>query len=142
MFQDRAKGRRYTALMISWLALLLLLAACGPRQPDAERGRQIFVGERPIADGTIACVECHALVPGERSEVMGQNLSNIGNRAATTVSGQSAEEYLHTAILDPDEFLSGGYQEGIHPRNYDELLSDADVADLIAFMLTLQSGVE
>jgi cytochrome c1 len=107
---------------------------------DPERGRQLYMGERPFPDGSLACIECHPVNPGERSAFMGQGLSNIGGRAGSTVPGQSAEEYLREAILDPDAHLSGGFQEGIHPRTYGEALSDADVADLIAYMLTLRSG--
>jgi cytochrome c oxidase subunit II len=133
---------RRGGLAVAWLALLVALAACGAAEPDAERGRQLFMGERPIAGGNLACVECHAVGAGEASRGMGQNLSNVGARAASTVPGQEAEAYLRAAIVEPDAFLSGGYQEGIHPRTYGAALSDAEVADLIAYLLTLQSGVD
>jgi cytochrome c553 len=124
---------------LGWVLFLIALVACGAA-PDPERGRQLYMGERAFSDGSLACIECHPVNPGERSQVMGQDLSNIGNRAAETVAGQSAEQYLRAAIIDPDAHLSGGFQEGIHPRTYAEALSDGDVADLVAYMLTLQSG--
>lgn len=131
-----ARQMRYAA----WALALLALAACAVRAPDPERGRQLFSGELAMPGGNLACIECHPVAPGERSAVMGQNLSNIGGRAGATAPGQSAEEYLRLAIVDPDAFLSGGFQEGIHPRAYAGALSDADVADLVAYMLTLRSG--
>ena len=70
----------------------------------------------------------------------GQSLSNIGNRAGSAVPGQSAEEYLRTAIVDPDAFLSGGYQEGIMYRGYAQELTAQQINDLVAYMLTLKSG--
>jgi cytochrome c553 len=110
---------------LGWVLFLIALVACGAA-PDPERGRQLYMGERAFSDGSLACIECHPVNPGERSQVMGQDLSNIGNRAAETVAGQSAEQYLRAAIIDP--------------RTYAEALSDGDVADLVAYMLTLQSG--
>lgn len=124
---------------IVWAAMLGILAACGSRTPDAERGGRLYRGALAMPGGNLACIECHPVVPGEEAEVMGQNLADIGARAGATVPGQSAEEYLRTAIVDPDAFLSGGFQEGIHPRAYAEDLSERDVADLVAYMLTLRS---
>lgn len=129
-----------TVLCSIWASALLLLASCGAHTPDSERGRQLFSGELPIKGDNLACVECHAVEPDAPANVMGQNLANIGNRAGDTVPGQSAEEYLRTAIVDGDAFLSGGFQDGIHPRSYAQALSDSDVADLVAYLLTLRSG--
>ncbi len=71
---------------------------------------------------------------------IGPNLSNIGNRAAATVAGMPATDYLRAAIVEPDAYLSGGFQEGIHPRDYGTTLTRAQLDDLIAYMLTLRSG--
>jgi mono/diheme cytochrome c family protein len=119
----------------------LLLAACGAAAAgDAATGEKLFKGEIPIADGNAPnCIGCHSVTAGELGTI-GNNLSNIGNRAATTVPGQDAETYLRESILNGDAYLSGGYQEGIHYRGYAEVLSDAEVDALVAYMLTLQSG--
>lgn len=136
----RRRGGVSRRLFVAWIVALLALAACAARAPDPERGRQLFGGEVAMPGGNLACIECHPVAPGAISEVMGQNLSNIGSRAADAVPGQSAEEYLRLAVVEPDTFLSGGFQEGIHPRAYKDALSDDDVADLVAYMLTLRSG--
>ena len=62
------------------------------------------------------------------------------DRAAKTVAGQSAEEYLRTAITTPDAYLAGGYQEGIMYRDYAQALTVQQIDDLVAYMLTLKSG--
>jgi cytochrome c2 len=136
----RAGAAPRRALLLAWVLALLALAACGAGAPDAERGRRLYTGEIPLPNDTFACIQCHPVLPGENAAVLGPNLSNIGNRAGSAVPGQSAEAYLRESIVDPDAYLSGGFQEGIHPREYKDLLSDADVADLIAYMLTLKSG--
>ncbi len=57
-----------------------------------------------------------------------------------TVAGQSAEEYIRRSIVDPDDYLAGGFQEGIHFRGYGEALSQAEINDLVAYLLTFKSG--
>lgn len=122
--------------------VLVALAACGGAGPgDPERGRQIYAGEVAIGNGDVpVCIDCHPVNPGETAEIMGQNLSNIGSRAGAAVAGQSADEYLFTAIVDPDAHLSGDFQEGIMYRYYRRDLSAQQINDLIAYMLTLRGG--
>ncbi|GAB4201982.1 MAG: hypothetical protein OHK0022_24620 [Roseiflexaceae bacterium] len=126
----------------TFLFLALLLAACGAAGPpgDAGRGQKLFTGETPIAEGSVqTCLSCHPVEPGQTSPI-GNNLSNIGLRAGRTVPDQSAEEYLRTAILNPDAYLSGGFQEGIMYRQYRQALTPQQISDLVAYMLTLRSG--
>ena len=125
-------------------ASLLLLAGCGSVAGgpvgDAANGQKLFSGEIPFAGGSApTCSMCHTVTTGE-SLVLGPNLSNIGNRAATTIKGMSAVEYLRSSIVDPDAYLAGGFQEGIHYRGYRQALTPQQLNDLIAYLLTLKSG--
>jgi len=123
------------------LLAVLLLAACAAGDPpgDAARGAKLFSGASPIAGGLSDCLACHPVSPGQTSNI-GTNLSNIGLRAGRTAPGQTAEQYLRTAIVDPDAYLAGGFQEGIMERKYRQALSPQDISDLVAYMLTLRSG--
>jgi cytochrome c2 len=127
------------------IASMLFLAACGAvarsdLAGDPLNGQKIFSGEVPIANGDVpVCASCHGVEAGGTSP-LGPNLSNIGNRAARTVQGQSAQAYLHTSIVDPDAYLAGGFQEGIMYRGYQQALTPQQLNDLIAYMLTLKSG--
>ena len=122
---------------------ITLLAACGAvggTAGDPTRGQQLFDGAVAMAsERAPACATCHSTKPGIDTG-SGQSLANIGNRAGTAVPGQSAEEYLRTAITNPDAFLSGNYQEGIMYRDYAQALTTQQINDLVAYMLTLKSG--
>ncbi len=69
---------------------------------------------------------------------IGINLHDIGDRAGSAVPGQSAEDYLRTSILDPDAYLAGNFQDGLMSREYPQALTDQQVSDLVAYMLTLK----
>jgi len=121
---------------------MLLLGACGgsAAEPgDAGRGRQLYHGEIAFANDAPACNTCHGAEPGVETGI-GPNLSNIGNRAATTIQDMSVDDYLRQSIVEPDAYLAGGYQEGIHHRGYKNDLTAQQVNDLIAYMRTLKSG--
>ena len=125
-----------------WAALLLIACAAAPTaQPgDAERGRALF--NQPVQGdrGEVqACSRCHAIKDGEKSATnLGTNLHDIGARAGKTVSGQSAEEYLRTSIVDPDAHLAGNFQDGLMYRGYAKSLTPQQIDDLVAYMLTLK----
>lgn len=123
------------------VAAMALLTACGGNGAgDAAQGQQLFTGAAPIAAGKLpACTTCHAIAPGGAA-ALGPNLSNIGNRAATTVADETAEQYLRTAIINPNAYLAQGYQEGIMNGEYAKGLTDQQISDLVAYMLTLKSG--
>lgn len=129
----------YRAMFLG-VVLLALVACGGSAAGDATSGQKLFSGETPLRSANAPpCAECHAVEPGGE-ESIGNNLSNIGNRAATSVPGQAAEDYLRTSITDPDAYLSGGFQEGIMYRGYRQDLTPQQISDLVAYMLTLKSG--
>ncbi len=133
------------AWAVMWLLSLLALAACGsghdPEPGDAARGQQLFMSENLGGNGSgPSCLSCHSVTLGEPPSI-GPNLSNVGARAASTVPGMPAEAYLRAAIVEPDTYLAEGYQEGIHPRDYGQILSASQINDLVAYLRTLHSGV-
>jgi mono/diheme cytochrome c family protein len=55
-------------------------------------------------------------------------------RAATRVAGQDAAAYLIESILAPRAYIVEGFAETM-PQNFRERLSDADAADIVAYLL-------
>jgi cytochrome c2 len=124
------------------LLVAALLAACGgadvPGDPLA--GKRLFNGEIALADrAALPCKECHTVGPGGAAG-SGPSLVGIGDRAGTTVPGQTAEAYLRASIVDPDAYLAGGFQDGLMYRGYRRALSAKQINDLVAYMLTLKGG--
>lgn len=120
-------------------ALLGWLAGCGgPGPGDPARGARLFSGELAFTSPQAPiCATCHGIDPAE-GILLGPNLAGIGTVAATRVPDQSAEQYLRTALLDPDAYLVDGFQEGIMYRAYARDLTPQEINDLIAYLLTLQ----
>ncbi len=90
------------------------------------RGRQIFT-ER-------GCAGCHT-IEGLSTGVVGPNLTQIGEIAATLKEGYSAEEYIRESIQNPNAYIVEGYQPNIMPQNYGQQLSQQELDDLVAFLL-------
>jgi len=132
-------------LRIFSLALmgLLLLAACSaelPRiafesldfgQADTGSGQKLFNQSNNEAP---ACAACHA-ISGTGSSI-GNSLAGLAAVATERVAGQSAAEYLYWSILRPGQHLVAGYSNLMY-ADYEGSLEAADLADLIAYLLTL-----
>jgi cytochrome c oxidase subunit II len=93
------------------------------------QGKQIFVQS--------GCGGCHAMGDANAAGQVGPSLDDIGTRAATAVPGQSAEEYIRIAIVQPAEHVVSGYQP-IMPGTYATTLSEAELNALTQYLLAQQ----
>ena len=122
---------------------VLLLGACTSDQPrisldeidlavaDAGSGEKLFNQSNNDAP---ACSACHAVSGADSS--IGNSLAGIVDAAGTRVGNQSAQEYLYWSILRPGQYLVNGYSNLMY-GGYEDSLEAADLADLIAYLLTL-----
>jgi mono/diheme cytochrome c family protein len=125
------------------LLLLLSLAACGGEPAPAEGDEETTaVGDAAAGESLFnggaqpGCNTCHSLEPGVK--LAGPSLAEIGAEAGSRVSGQSAEEYLRTSVMEPNSFVVEGFTANIMPATYDDQLSEQEVNDLVAYMLSLK----
>ena len=101
---------------------------------DPKRGRELYF---ETSLGTNAsCRICHSLEPDV--VLVGPSFAGIATRAATRVPGMSAEEYIRQSILDPDAYVVEGFQPGMEPPNFAEILTEQQIDDLVAFLMTLK----
>jgi mono/diheme cytochrome c family protein len=140
--------RKLTLTIILLLLLSLGLAACGggdePAESDGETSSvgDVANGERLFNESIIGaasapgCITCHSLEPGV--VLVGPSQSDVGARAETAIEGMSAEDYLRQSIVEPNAHIAEGFTEGVMYQNFGEELTNTQVNDLVAFMLTLK----
>ena len=138
--------RKLTLTIFLLLLLSFGLAACGGGGDEPEAGGETSSvgnaanGERLFNETIIGsasapgCITCHSLEQGV--VIVGPSHSDIGARAETAVEGMSAEDYLRQSIVEPNAHITEGYTEGVMYQNYGEELTNSQINDLVAFMLT------
>ena len=94
-------------------------------------GREIF---------TRRCATCHALTANQSGGI-GPGMLGIANRAGERVTGQSAEDYIRNSIINPGDYIVEGFQD-VMQRNFAEQLSSDDIANVIAYLMTLELADE
>ncbi len=99
---------------------------------DPKRGEQLF--NQTVLGQNAGCMTCHSLEPDVT--LVGPSLAGIATRAAERVPGMSAEQYLMQSLMEPDAYVVEGFPSGVMPSYKD--LPEQDLADLIAFMMTLK----
>lgn len=126
--------KRILWVVVFLLVMTSMLAACGGSQSTTEVGKELFA--QTTIDDQPGCITCHSLEPGVI--IIGPSVAGIASRAGSTVSGLSAEEYLRQSIVDPNAFLVPEFPKDTMPPVWGQRLSEKQVNDLVAYMMTLQ----
>jgi mono/diheme cytochrome c family protein len=92
----------------------------------------------------IGCTACHIIAPTGPAWLPAEGQPGIGDRAASrpnepeyTGEATTADKYLHESIVLPGVYLVPGYTD-LMPHTYGSSLTDQDLADIIAYLLTLK----
>jgi cytochrome c2 len=101
---------------------------------DPKAGESIYY---ETASGVNAgCRICHSLDKGET--IIGPSFYGLADRAGNRVPGMTAEEYLYQSIVDPNAFVVSGYPSGQMIQNFGKILTEEQINDLIAFLMTME----
>ncbi|MBC7810662.1 MAG: c-type cytochrome [Burkholderiales bacterium] len=119
-----------TAIPPTATATPIVIAAASSGDPIA--GETLFRNGNGAA---IACTTCH--LPDQEMALVGPGMLGIGERAAERVPGLSASEYLHQSIVEPNAFVVPNYAPGLMPQTYAQTLTEEQIDDLVAYLLTL-----
>jgi cytochrome c553 len=106
---------------------------------DVARGAALYTMTYNTAQGPWACSLCHNT---GAVRLVGPGLGGVEARFATYNLNVPIENYLHDSIVHPNDFIvpadsGGAYPPNLMPQNYGELLSEQDVSDLVAYILSL-----
>jgi len=69
---------------------------------------------------------------------LGPSLATVGTEAGNRVAATSAVDYLRESIVAPDAHIVEGFASGLMPPAYGDELTEQQVTDLVAFLLTLK----
>lgn len=100
-------------------------ADMGAASGDPANGAALFA--------SLGCSGCHAV--DSDTVIVGPSLMGIAEEAAEDAPDMSAAEFLHQSLVDPNAYVAEGFNP-IMPA-YDTL-SESDLADLVAYLLTLE----
>lgn len=100
---------------------------------DPEQGKRLFMG-RTMGQNP-GCQICHSLEPDVR--LVGPSLAGVATRAETRVPGMAAQEYLLQSIITPDAYVVEGYLAGQTRPDLAKNLTQQQIDDLVAFLMTL-----
>ncbi len=101
---------------------------------DPKEGERIYY--ETAAGVNAGCRICHSL---EKDEVIiGPSFYGVATRAETRVPGMTAEEYLHQSIVEPNAFVVPGFPKGQMIQNFGQILTEEEIQDLIAFLMTMK----
>jgi cytochrome c oxidase subunit 2 len=117
---------------------LLALAGCASAsagladlpEGNAERGATLFTQS---INGAPACSSCHTL---DGTVLVGPSLQGFRDAADTRQNEMSAVEYSYASIVQPASDLVNGFRNSMY-NQYAQRLSPQDIADLIAYLLSL-----
>jgi mono/diheme cytochrome c family protein len=101
---------------------------------DPSNGQLLFTTFQSAA--SFACSTCHYVDREDR--LIGPGLFNISVRAATRVEGQSAYDYIITSIIDPSAYIVDDYPDGLMPKNWAEIYTQPEIADIVAYLMMLR----
>lgn len=130
---------RISMVLIAILCVVVLTACQGntasvipytevPPEGDIARGEQLFNEAINLAP---SCASCHN--PDANAV---PDLTGYGAVAGTRVEGESAHEYTFYSIAEPGRYVLPGYGNAMY-NQYDEKMTPEQMADLIAYLLSL-----
>jgi len=126
--------KKIPVLLLTLSLVLLLVAACGgggkeapggDMDPNAAAGKALF--EQTTLEGNPGCVTCHSIEPGKT--VVGPSMAGIASKG---------EDFIRESIVNPDADITEGFPAGTMPQDYGQKLSEEQINQLVAYLMTLK----
>lgn len=88
--------------------------------------------------GEWACSTCHNINNNEQGT--GPGMLNMADRAGERRPGIPAEVYVYNSIVNPNDYIVEGYSAGVMPIGWDDVLTEQEMYNLSAYLLTLDGA--
>ncbi len=97
--------------------------------PSAQAGKAVFLG----ASG---CGTCHTLAAAGTTGTVGPNL---GTKVVpdSKKAGQPLKTFIRESIVDPNKFISPGFQPNVMPQTFGKSLSSTQINNLVDFIASV-----
>ncbi len=127
-------------LMISAMALTACGggASDGPVVGDPAKGEELYNRATLGNNSAEGCVACHNYDETQGDEADAPYTAGTAAKSETRVPGLSAEEYILESIVNPDAYVVEGYSAGDMYQTWEQELSEQEIADLVAYLVTLK----
>lgn len=103
---------------------------------DPEAGAALFV-TGDVGVGATACNTCH--FADQEMALVGPGLLGLPERAGNRVPGKDAVTYIRESIVNPNAYVVEGFFESVMPQTYGQVLSEEQINNLVAYLLTLHA---
>jgi len=109
---------------------------------DVDAGQAVFNAPYETSSGTWICTSCHS-VDESQTRLVGPGLWGLYERAderAEAAGDADAVTYVYESIIAPAAYhveAEPPYPENLMPQNYGEVLTEEELDDVIAYILTL-----
>ena len=142
--------RNIAAFIMNWETTATLVEL--PKAPEgptfgADITKQLLAGDAKTGEAlaaSLGCAACHITTPAGPAWLASGSEPGIGARATTrlaqsdyTGKAKTPEQYLVEAIVHPGDYLVSGFTN-IMPGAYATQLTDQQMADLVAYLLSLK----
>lgn len=85
----------------------------------------------------MGCAGCHSV---DGTTIVGPSWQGLYGKTETFEGGSTVvvdEAYLRELIINPGAKVVAGFPNGVMPQDFGQKLSDEQIADLIAYILSL-----
>jgi mono/diheme cytochrome c family protein len=109
-----------------------------PATPDSPEARGAILFKDYLPEVGFACATCHYATSDKR--LIGPGLQGLAARVADYGLTITVDEYIRESIMFPRNFITPddpAYAPNAMPDKYHDLLTDAQLDDLIAYILSL-----
>ena len=103
----------------AYVAMWAGVPGAAPPTVPGGPGAQVFANA--------GCGSCHILAAAESGGTAGPDLDEVLTAGTTT-------DEIHEDIVEPDKVISPGYSAGIMPPNFEDLLTEKELEDLVQFL--------